>query len=463
MSWQFSVVASAGPTSVHGSAWRGAPVMGLLDLPDGALAVVLEFVGKGPDGISDIARTSCVNKHFRVLAYEMQGRMRTLDVRSLGRRARHAVPHLARRMKCLKCVFCDRTNVTDECVTLLLDASGDTLERLSLADCRHLRALHTLPDAEPSSEAVPTANRRFGRLRELDISGSSWSPPALISLLVGASNSLTALNLSSTHVGSGFVRSGDDFGDVAAAVLGCKKLTRLNLGAPVDFVVPCLVLNVFTRIDINGELTSGLAEPIGVISGATEVCGRHDFSSAFFVSIEELSFQRNAAVNDTILAKVGKLCVKLVRLDVRGTTVSREGIDSFAKNATCAPNLTSLLLGGVESLDDETLRAVASSCQALQELDLSMHNLVGEAGIEALTYNCQHLRRLRISKNAKVTANALGKLVTHGSLETLSAVRCGRANERALRALAKERSDPIKGNCRIDVVGDDFEWTTGGG
>ena len=192
--------------------------MELSDLPDGALAVVLDHVARGPDGISDVARASCVNRHFHAMALDRQRRMRTLDVRSLGRRARHAVPHIARRCTSLRRVFCDRTNITDECVTALLTTSALTLERLSLADCRHLRDLHGA--RERAEDESPESPRPFGRLRELDISGSSWSPRARIALLRGARDSLTALILASTHVSRGSVRRGDDFGEVARAVLG---------------------------------------------------------------------------------------------------------------------------------------------------------------------------------------------------------------------------------------------------
>ena len=418
--------------------------MELSDLPDGALAVILDHVARGPDGISDVSRASCVNRYFHAMALDRQRRMRTLDVRSLGRRARHAVPHIARRCTSLRRVFCDRTNVTDECVTALLTASALTLERLSLADCRHLRDLHGAREGAEDESPMHDNPRRFGRLRELDISGSSWSPRALIALLRGARDSLTALNLASTHVSRGSLGRGDDFGEVAGAVLGCARLRRLNLGAPVDFVVPCLALKVFAPPA--ADAPAARAAPAGAAAGV-------------FSALEELSFQRNAAVNDDVLARIAARCVNLARLDVRGTTVSREGIAAFARDARCAPRLRSLLLGGCDSLDDAALAAVASRCGALLEIDLSMHTLVGVEGIEALAEGCRALRRLRISRNAKVTAEALGRVAAGGALETLSAVRCARAGEEALR----RKLGRFAGTCRVDVVGDDFAWTTGGG
>lgn len=419
--------------------------MELSDLPDGALAVILDHVARGPDGISDVSRASCVNRYFHAMALDRQRRMRTLDVRSLGRRARHAVPHIARRCTSLRRVFCDRTNVTDECVTALLTASALTLERLSLADCRHLRDLHGAREGAEDESPMHDNPRRFGRLRELDISGSSWSPRALIALLRGARDSLTALNLASTHVSRGSLGRGDDFGEVAGAVLGCARLRRLNLGAPVDFVVPCLALKVFAPPAADAPAACAAA-PAGAAAGV-------------FSALEELSFQRNAAVNDDVLARIAARCVNLARLDVRGTTVSREGIAAFARDARCAPRLRSLLLGGCDSLDDAALAAVASRCGALLEIDLSMHTLVGVEGIEALAEGCRALRRLRISRNAKVTAEALGRVAAGGALETLSAVRCARAGEEALR----RKLGRFAGTCRVDVVGDDFAWTTGGG
>ena len=422
--------------------------MELSDLPDGVLAVVLDHVARGPDGISDVSRASCVNRYFRAMALDRQRRMRTLDVRSLGRRARHAVPHIARRCTSLRRVFCDRTNVTDECVTALLTASALTLERLSLADCRHLRDLHGAWErADDKSPESPESPRWFGRLRELDISGSSWSPRALVALLRGARDSLTALNLASTHVSRGSVGHGDDFGEVAGAVLGCARLRRLNLGQPVDFVVPCLALKVFAP-------QNGPAADAPAANGA-----RRPTPDGVFAALEELSFQRNAAVNDDVLARIAAECMNITRLDLRGTTVSREGIAAFATRSPCAPRLRSLLLGGCDSLDDAALAAVASRCGALLELDLSMHTLVGVGGIEALAEGCRALRRLRISRNAKVTAEALGRLAAGGALESLSAVRCARAGEEALR----RKLGRFAGTCRIDVVGDDFAWTTSRG
>ena len=421
--------------------------MELSDLPDGALAVILDHVARGPDGISDVSRASCVNRYFHAMALDRQRRMRTLDVRSLGRRARHAVPHIARRCTSLRRVFCDRTNVTDECVTALLTASALTLERLSLADCRHLRDLHGAREGAEDESPMHDNPRRFGRLRELDISGSSWSPRALIALLRGARDSLTALNLASTHVSRGSVGHGVDFGEVAGAVLGCARLRRLNLGQPVDFVVPCLALKVFAPRD-------RFAADAPAANGA-----RRPTPDGVFAALEELSFQRNAAVNDDVLARIAAACMNITRLDLRGTTVSREGIAAFATRSPCAPRLRSLLLGGCDSLDDAALAAVASRCGALLELDLSMHTLVGVGGIEALAEGCRALRRLRISRNAKVTAEALGRLAAGGALESLSAVRCARAGEEALR----RKLGRFAGTCRIDVVGDDFAWTTSRG
>ena len=427
--------------------------MELSDLPDGALAVILDHVARGPDGISDVSRASCVNRYFHAMALDRQRRMRTLDVRSLGRRARHAVPHIVRRCTSLRRVFCDRTNVTDECVTALLTASALTLERLSLADCRHLRDLHGAREGAEDESPMHDNPRRFGRLRELDISGSSWSPRALIALLRGARDSLTALNLASTHVSRGSLGRGDDFGEVAGAVLGCARLRRLNLGAPVDFVVPCLTLKVFAPSAADAEGPATDAEDGAEAAGGVAKPG--GASASVFSGLEELGFKSNAAVNDDVLARIAAKCVNLVRIDVRGTAISRQGIEAFVESAPCASKLNSLLLGGCDSLDDDALRRVARNCRALVELDLSMHALVGVLGIEALAEGCQTLRRLRISRNARVTAEALARLASRSALETLGAVRCARAGEAALR----RNLGRLAGSCRVDVVGDDFAWT----
>ena len=91
----------------------------------------------------------------------------------------------------------------------------------------------------------------------------------------------------------------------------------------------------------------------------------------------------------------------------------------------------------------------------------SQHDCVlrGVEGIEALAEGCQTLRRLRISRNARVTAEALARLATRSALETLGAVRCARAGEAALR----RNLGRFAGTCRVDVVGDDFAWTASDG
>jgi hypothetical protein len=160
-------------------------------------------------------------------------------------------------------------------------------------------------------------------------------------------------------------------------------------------------------------------------------------------------------VNDDVLFRIAAKCVNLSRIDVRGTAISKQGIEAFVESAPCASKLNSLLLGGCDSLDDDALRRVARNCRALVELDLSMHALVGVLGIEALAEGCQTLRRLRISRNARVTAEALARLASRSALETLGAVRCARAGEAALR----RNLGRFAGSCRVDVVGDDFAWT----
>lgn len=414
----------------------------LLDLPDNVLAVIFERVSRGTNGIADLARASCVDTQTRALAHERMRRMRTLDVRNLGRRARLATPHLARRCASLVTIVCDRTNITDECVTALLAASERTLRKLSLADCRHLRNLHEhafagAADDDDDATTFPLA--------ELNLRGSCWSPTALASILRAARRTLVALNLSSTHVSHSSLRSGDDFGEIARRVLECRSLRRLGLGAPVDFVVPCLAMQIFAELERGG---GGGGESTTNVGDGT-------------VGWEELSLAQNGAANDAVLQGVSRRCPDLMQLDLRGTTASSEGVVAFVESAACARKLRSLLLGGCDSLDDGGLAMIASRCDELLELDLSMHNRVGSGGIEALA-GCASLRRLRISRNAKVTAESLGKLARMGGLEELSAVRCRRAGEPALRSLLRdlrECGEEAGGRCRIDWVGDDFAWT----
>ena len=413
----------------------------LLDLPDNVLAVIFERVSRGTNGIADLARASCVDTQTRALAHERMRRMRTLDVRNLGRRARLATPHLARRCASLVTIVCDRTNITDECVTALLAASERTLRKLSLADCRHLRNLHEhafagAADDDDDATTFPLA--------ELNLRGSCWSPTALASILRAARRTLVALNLSSTHVSHSSLRSGDDFGEIARRVLECRSLRRLGLGAPVDFVVPCLAMQIFAELERGG---GGGGESTTNVGDGT-------------VGWEELSLAQTAR-RTTPCCRASPGDARTSCSSIFAAPASSEGVVAFVESAACARKLRSLLLGGCDSLDDGGLAMIASRCDELLELDLSMHNRVGSGGIEALA-GCASLRRLRISRNAKVTAESLGKLARMGGLEELSAVRCRRAGEPALRSLLRdlrECGEEAGGRCRIDWVGDDFAWT----
>mgnify|MGYP002176449813 CR=1 FL=1 len=134
----------------------------------------------------------------------------------------------------------------------------------------------------------------------------------------------------------------------------------------------------------------------------------------------------------------------------------------MAATDACAAPRPALRRAGGGSREDEKVSGVVSRGASILELDLSMHALVRDEGIRALSNGCRQLQRLRISRNTKVTACALGELVKAGPLQTLSAVRCARAGEETLRSIANEGNE-FRGACRIDVEGDDFEWTTGGG
>jgi Uri superfamily endonuclease len=149
-----------------------------------------------------------------------------LDLTQLSRRARWAAPHLARRCESLTTIVGDGTNVTDENVTALLAASQGTLQRLSLADCRHLRNLWYIAPQQTSPSC--------SRLAEVNLRGSSWSPAALTSLLRAARHSLTALNLSSTCVSHASLKNGDDFGEVARCILACRGGAVCKSNAQVE-------------------------------------------------------------------------------------------------------------------------------------------------------------------------------------------------------------------------------------
>ena len=533
-----------GEDGFHGeesSATTSAPQL-MEVLGDDALAVVLDHLtrGGGADP-ADIARVSCVSRRMRALALEQMQRMRVLDLTKLSRRARWAAPHLARRCESLTTILCDGTNVTDENVTALLAASEGTLQRLSLADCRHLRNLHThvfgQQQQQQQQQLIPpscaawcsSSSSPSPRLAQVNLRGSSWSTASLTALLRSSRHTLTALNLSSTCVKN--LTKEDDFGDVARCILECRRLKRLHLGAPVDFVPACLAKNIFSELRrSNGGRGGGgggrgggsrgghgvdPAAAAASTSTTTTATNSTSISSSrnnnnnnrislratisiddpnfqgevadrpqppYFSELEELSLARNGAADDNMLDDIALHCPLLRQLDLRGSSVTRAGVVSFASTARCGSRLRSLLLGGCESLDDAALTAVSRGFSMLEELDLSMHHQVGPEGIAALAGGCLHLRRLCISRNARVTTECLAYLARGESMRSLTAVKCRRAGEPALRRLRRELEEDggvregggedgddeiFQGtgggamtrrstSCRVDWVGDDF-------
>ena len=162
-----------------------------------------------------------------------------------------------------------------------------------------------------------------------------------------------------------------------------------------------------------------------------------------FFSLSELSLERNGAANDVMLSHIYRQCPNLKRLDLRGCPFSSSDFVSFiggmeneedvwVPGARCAPGLESLLLGGCDSLDDDGLATVASRCSQLVELDLSMHDRVGPAGIEALAKGCEVETVADIAQRESDGGES-GEAGEGAEMETLSAVRCRRGGEPALR------------------------------
>jgi hypothetical protein len=84
-----------GGSSGGGSGSRGGATTSFLDLPDDCIALVLEHPTLASSDnvvVRDLARVCAVCTRVRELALERLRVMRVMDLTSLGRRARWAVP-----------------------------------------------------------------------------------------------------------------------------------------------------------------------------------------------------------------------------------------------------------------------------------------------------------------------------------------------------------------------------------
>ena len=125
----------------------------------------------------------------------------------------------------------------------------------------------------------------------------------------------SSLNLSSTHVSHSSLRS-VTFGG-CEGVLECRHLRRLGLGAPVDFVVPCLAMQIFAELERGG---GGGGESTTNVGDGT-------------VGWEELSLAQ--ASDDDAVRRVSP-AMRTMQLDLHGTTASSEGVVAFVESAACA-------------------------------------------------------------------------------------------------------------------------------
>ena len=438
------------PTSKLGTSFP------LLDLPDAALAVVLKHLAAGPDGVCDIARFCLVSKPARELGLDtMRRRMRSLDLTPLGRRARNAVPHLAATCANLRTITCDGTNVTDACVTALLACSERTLTRLSLADCRHLRLLH---------EHSHGAGARG--LRELVLRGSSWSLSALAGILRRSRKTLTSLNLSGTRLA---LTAGDnDLRVIAARVLRCRALERLSLGSHVDVLPAALATVIFAlldgdeRIDDDDDVDVDVNVDVDVdASSTTPTTTPDDVDDAFGLdNLKELSLAQNGAADEKMLEIIARRCPSLTKLDLRGCTASRDAVCAFVRNAAVRVEFDVSAPRRRRGPRSTTRPSKPSRRRARRSRSSTSGCTTRSAsrGWNRSESGALGLRRLRISRNARVTTQSLASLVkTEGSkLELLSAVRCRRAGEPGLRSLQRELEVAVGAGagCRIDWVGE---------
>nr|KAE8935046.1 hypothetical protein PF009_g14993 [Phytophthora fragariae] len=337
----------------------------------------------------------------------------------------------------------------------LVDHCGASLTHLSLADCPQLgdwvlrRCLYACPKLthlnlsrcpQVGDALIETLAAQCPLLRKLELSGCLQVSDRGVVRIARSSPNLEYVALD-RPIG---VRGGEQLTDSSCSALGeyCPSLRFVSLAgnsALTDAGVQWMASRCaqLTRLDLTGAI--GLTDATCAALGAG--CPE----------LRVLRINGVKGISDVGLRLLAAGCAKLELLHAANLYLVSDGsnrdfgLEGLRAIASRCPELQDLNLSGCFQLQERALVAIGASCPALRRLSLQACPDVTFAAVTAVLKGCKKLTRLDISGVRRCDDRMLRAIAKYGAAITQLAVAgCDRVGDAGLRYLAGARADQLE-------------------
>ncbi|KAL4108420.1 hypothetical protein PRIC1_000136 [Phytophthora ramorum] len=337
----------------------------------------------------------------------------------------------------------------------LVDHCGASLTHLGLADCPQLgdwvlrRCLYASPRLthlnvsrcpQVGDALLETLAAQCPLLRRLELSGCVQVSDRGVVRIAQHSPRLEFVALD-RPIG---VRGGEQLTDSSCAALGeyCQSLRVVSLAgssALTDAGVQWMVSKCarLTRLDLTGAtgLTDATCAALG--AGCSE--------------LRALRINGVKGISDVGLRLLAAGCPKLDLLHAANLYLVSDGsnrdfgLEGLRAIASRCPELQDLNLSGCFQLQERALVALGASCPALRRLSLQACPDITLVAVTAVLKGCQRLTRLDVSGVRRCDDRMLRTIAKYGTaLAQLVVAGCDRVGDAGLRYLAAARADQLE-------------------
>jgi hypothetical protein len=343
----------------------------------------------------------------------------------------------------------------------LVDHCGASLTHLGLANCPQLgdwvlrRCLYAAPSLaylnlshcpQVSDALIETLAAQCPLLRKLELNGCLQVSDRGVVRIARHSPRLEHIALD-RPIG---VRGGEQLTDSSCAALGdfCPKLRVVSLAgssALTDAGVQWLASSCpqLTRLDLTGAI--GLTDATCAALGAG--CSE----------LRVLRINGVKGVSDVGLRLLAAGCTKLELLHAANLYLVSDGsnrdfgLEGLRAIASRCPEIQDLNLSGCFQLQERALVAIGASCPALRRLSLQACPDITLAAVTAVLRGCQRLTRLDLSGVRRCDDRMVRAVARYGgSIAQLVLAGCDRVGDTGIRWLAAVRADQLE---LLDLTG----------
>ncbi|KAL8011920.1 putative IQ motif, EF-hand binding, B-box-type zinc finger, leucine-rich repeat domain superfamily [Plasmopara halstedii] len=406
----------------------------------------------GSDAITDVG--------LAVIAAAVP-KLKHLDIGGAGR-----VTDTSLRLLGEYCPNLERLNLSDlyrvrgAGLAALVDRCGASLSHLSLAGCWHLehwvlcRCFYAAPRlthldlsycSQVGDEIIKTLARQCPLLRKLELSGCLKISDQGVVWIAQSCRQLEYIALD-RPIG---VRGVKHFTDLSCSALGlCRRLGVILLAgcrALTDVGVQSMISRCtqLTRLDLTGVI--GLTDATCAAVGTA--CRE----------LRSLRINGVKGISNVGLRHLSAGCTKLELLHVANLYLVSDGsnrdfgLEGLRAIASKCIMLRDLNLSGCFQLQERALVAIGMGCPALHRLSLQGCLNITLVAVLAVLKGCQQLARLDLSAVLQCDDRMLRAIAKYGSaIVQLVVVGCKRVGDAGLRDLAASRADQLE---LLDLTG----------